>query len=391
MPKERSLIDFKLIWGKINHTLSAKEDIFLSKWLDESNLHQQYFDRAKRFYNQGSSFIDTKAETERAWREMQGKLNQGNQYRNRWILPLTVGIVAIFLIVILTIKDKKIEPSIVATTQNETVQSIPAGTNKAILTLNDGSIHNLTSAENLILTEDGASISSEGTKLKYTEKDIVPQKIKYNTLTVPRGGEFSLQLSDGTKVWLNSESVLHYPVQFSEKERRVELMGEAFFEVSRNEKSPFFVESGQQTVKVFGTEFNISCYKENQFVYTTLVNGSVEVFCSDNPEIRQILAPNEQSILGKSDERISKQEVDPYQYVSWKEGRFAFRDQNLLEIMNKLAKWYDVEVIFAKEDLKEIKFTGNLKRYEDFGEVLKKIEKTREVEFEINGKKITIR
>lgn len=391
MPKERSLIDFKLIWGKINHTLTAEEDIFLSKWLDESYLHQQYFDSAERFYKQGSSFNNTKSETERVWKEIQGKINKRSHFHNKWILPITVTSLAIILIVNFLMPDKEIKPSFVATPQNETVQPIRPGTNKAVLTLNDGSIHNLTSSGNLRLTEDGASISNEGTKLKYTEKNIIPQKIKYNTLTVPRGGEFSLQLSDGTKVWLNSESVLHYPVQFSEKERRVELTGEAFFEVSRNEKSPFFVESGQQTVEVFGTEFNISCYKENQFVYTTLVNGSVEVFSSNKPENRQTLAPNEQSILGKSDEKISKQAVDPYQYVSWKEGRFVFRDQNLQEIMTKLAKWYDVEVIFANEDLKEIKFTGNLKRYEDFGEVLKKIEKTREVEFEINGKIITIR
>lgn len=391
MPKERSLIDFKLIWGKINHTLSAEEDIFLSKWLDESYLHQQYFDNAERFYKQGSSFIDTKSETERVWSAIQGKLNKESHSRYKWILPLTIATAAIILIVSLVIRDKKVEPSFVAATQNETVQPILPGTNKATLTLNDGSVHNLTSAGNLILTEDGASISNEGTKLKYTEKDIVPQKIKYNTLTVPRGGEFSLQLSDGTKVWLNSESVLHYPVQFSDKERRVELTGEAFFEVTRNEKSPFFVESGQQTVEVFGTEFNISCYKENQFVYTTLVKGSVEVFCSNKPGIRQILAPNEQSRLGKSDEIISKRAVDPYQYIAWKEGRFVFRDQNLEEIMSNLAKWYDVEVVFANEGLKEIKFTGNLKRYEDFEEVLKKIEKTNEVEFRIEGKIITIK
>lgn len=392
MPRERSIIDFKLIWGKINHTLSAEEDQFLSKWLSESYLHQQYFDNAERFHKQGSSFTDTKSETERAWRELQGKLNKESHLHTKWILPLiTVASVVIILIVIIITRDTKFEPSNVASTSNETAQPIPPGANKATLTLNDGSIHHLTSTGNLILTEDGATILSEGSKLKYTDKEIIPQKIKYNTLTVPRGGEFSLQLSDGTKVWLNSETVLHYPVQFSDKERRVELTGEAFFDVVRNEKSPFFVESGQQTVEVFGTEFNISCYKESQFVYTTLVKGSVEVFCSKKPEIRQVLAPNEQSRLGKSDESISKIAVDPYQYIAWKEGRFVFRNQNLEEIMSNLAKWYDVEVLFANEGLKGVKFTGNLKRYEDFGEVLKKIEKTHEVEFQIEGKKITIR
>jgi len=144
-------------------------------------------------------------------------------------------------------------------------------------------------------------------------------------------------------------------------------------------------------VKVLGTEFNISSYKEDQFIYTTLVKGSVEVFVKDKAEIKQKLIPNEQSAINKSDMQISKRAVDPYRYVAWKDGRFVFQDQNLGEIMKTLSKWYNVEVVFAREELKTIRFTGNLERYSDFGKVLGQIGKTNEVKFNIENNLITIR
>ncbi len=391
MPMERSIIDFELIWNKINRTLSVEENLLLSNWLKESSLHQQYFDNVLRFYNEGSSFDQAKAKTERAWKELLPKLEKGSLRSNRRIISVSIAAVAIFLVMSFVFWPKKIGQTFMANKQNQIAQPIHPGTSKATLVLNDGSIHKITNSGNLLLTDGGAVISSEGTKLKYTEKDSIQKEIKYNTLTIPRGGEFTLQLSDGTKVWLNSETVLRYPVQFAGGERRVELTGEAFFEVTRNEKIPFFVESGNQTVKVLGTEFNILSYKESQFIYTTLVRGSVEVYRSSEPEIKQVLVPNEQSILGKSEERISKRTVDSYPYVAWKDGRFVFGNLDLEEIMGTLSKWYDVEIIFASEAARKIKFTGNLKRYDDFGDILRKIEMTHEVEFQIEDKKITIK
>jgi transmembrane sensor len=391
MPMERSIIDFELVWKKINRTISLEEDFLLSNWLKESSLHQQYFDNVLRFYKEGSGFVDAKAETERAWKALLRKLEKGRIKSNKRIISISIAAAAIILVMSFVFWPKKIGQSLIANKQDQTVQPIHPGTSKATLVLNDGSVHKITTNGNLLLADGGAVISSEGTKLKYTQKESKTKEVKYNTLTIPRGGEFMLQLSDGTKVWLNSETTLRYPVQFAGSERRVELTGEAFFEVTRNEKIPFLVESGNQTVKVLGTEFNISSYKDDRFVYTTLVNGSVEVYSRSRPEVRQFLAPNEQSSLSVSGDQISKRTVDPFQYVAWKDGRFVFNDLKLEDIMNTLSKWYDVDVIFARDDLRNIRFTGNLKRYEDFGEIMKKIEMTHEVEIQIENRKITIK
>lgn len=387
MPKDQEIIDFEIIWKKINQALTEEEEISLAKWLNESAPHRHYFDEAVRYYQEGSFFNDNGPDTEKAWEAIKNKKFKKNRGNWGWIISLSAAVVAIFLIVNWLLPSKKIENTLV---QVNKVELIKPGTNQATLILDDGSVLDLASSKKLQLTEGGSDIKIEGTKLQYTEKSSVPQEVKYNTLSIPRGGEFFLQLSDGTKIWLNSETTLRYPVQFVGNERRVELTGEAFFEVARNEKVPFYVESGEQTVRVLGTEFNISSYKENPLIYTTLVKGSVEVFLKDKPEIKQTLLPNEQSSASKSETLISKHKVDPYRFVAWKEGRFVFEDQNLGEIINTLSKWYDINAVFAREDLKNIRFTGNLPRYANFDEVLKKIGKTNEVKFTIENKNIII-
>ncbi len=388
MPKDQTIIDFEIIWKKINHTLTEKEELFISQWLNESPLHQQYMDKALHYYRHGSDFTDPETATNQAWEALNHKSLSRRRFKSVWIISLSAAAAAIFLIATFLLPTNKTGVIPLAKNKGELIRP---GSNQATLILNDGSVHNLTTSKNLVLNDGGAQIKSEGAKLEYTEKESAQGKTVYNTLSIPRGGEFFLQLADGTKVWLNSETVLRYPVQFDGNERRVELTGEAFFEVARNEKKPFLVESGEQIIKVLGTEFNISSYKEEQFIYTTLLKGSVEVFFRNKPEIKQTLKPNEQSKINNADRTISKTEVDPYQFIAWKEGRFVFNDQNLGEIMNTLSKWYNVEVVFDREPLKNIRFTGNLQRYSDFGDVLKKISKTNEMKFIIENKKITIK
>ena len=387
MAKDRTILDFEIIWKKINHNLTEEEELFLSQWLNESPSHQQYFDKASRYFDEGSAFTGHKTDTDQAWKKLKNKALKRRSTKPAWIQYLSVAAV-ISVIIILLFPTHKPENDNLAINRTTIIKP---GNSKAVLILNDGSVHDLTTSKHLVLTESGADIKVEGNKLLYTEEEDVSKSIKYNTLIIPRGGEFFLQLSDGTKVWLNSETTLRYPVQFIGEERKVELTGEAFFEVARNEKVPFLVESGDQTVKVLGTEFNISSYKENSLISTTLVKGSVEVFIKNKPDKKQTLVPNEQITISKIDGLISKQKVNPYQYIAWKDGRFVFDDQNLCEIMKTLSKWYNVDVVFAREELKNFRFTGNLERYSDFGEVLKKIQKTNEVEFTIENKQITIR
>ena len=388
MLSERTIIDFEIIWKKINHTLTEKEETFLSQWLNESPEHPRYLENAINYYTKGSAFSENKEETEKVWKTFINKELKGKHNNSTRIISVAAAAITIFLVSTFLFSTIKIKFSPIVVNKAEIIKP---GTNQATLILDNGSVYDLAASKNLILMDGSAEIKSEGTKLQYTEKAVKNKEVKYNTLNIPRGGEFFLELSDGTKVWLNSETVLRYPVSFTGKERKVELIGEAFFQVARNEKVPFLVESGEQTLKVLGTEFNISCYKENTNIYTTLVSGSIEVSIKNNQETKQLLTPNEQSSVRKTEGKIYKQTVDPYLYVAWKEGRFVFEDQKLDEIMQTLSKWYNVEVVFERDDMRNIRFTGNLPRYSDFNEVLKKMGKTNEVSFSIENKQIKIR
>ena len=380
-------IDFEIIWKKIHNQASDEEEILLNLWLSEHSLHRKYYESALRYYTNGSQFANSPAELKKALRNIHHKTGIHSSYRNTRILAIS-GVAASILFMIYFQFSAPNNPEEIKNEQQ--VQSIVPGSNKAILILADGSEYDLTTGNKSIITTDGTEIKNTGNQLEYIGTAGQTADIKYNTLKIPRGGEYFIILSDSTKVWLNSETTLRFPVQFAADVRSVELTGEAYFEVKKNTKIPFVVNSVNQSIKVLGTQFNVSSYPENQNIYTTLVEGSVEVLMSNNPQINLILKPNEQSILNSNNNQIQKKSVDVNQYVAWKDGRFVFREQPLVEIMGTLSKWYDVQVVFSNERDKKLMFTGNLERYADFGEILAKIEKTNEVSFVIEHNTITI-
>lgn len=380
-------IDFEIIWKKIHNQATEEEENLLNLWLSENSLHRKYYESALRYYTNGSQFANSPAELKKALRNIHRKAGIHSPYRNTRILAIA-GVAAsiMFMIYFQFSAPNNLEAIIVA----EKAQSIVPGSNKAILILADGSEYDLTTGNKSIITTDGTEIKNTGNQLEYIGTAGRTADMKYNTLKIPRGGEYFLILSDSTKVWLNSETTLRFPVQFAADVRSVELTGEAYFEVSKNEKKPFLVSSGNHLVKVLGTQFNISSYADNPNIYTTLAEGKVEVSSISNPEVTLMLRPSEQSILNSNNNQIQKRTVDVNQYVAWKDGRFVFREQTLEEIMHTLSKWYDVQVVFSNERDKKLMFTGNLERYADFGEILAKIEKTNEVSFAIENNTITI-
>ncbi len=381
-------IDFEIIWRKIHDQLTAPEEILLNEWLNVDSSHRDYFENAVRFYAHGTQFANSPSELKKALKKIHKKTGLYNRYRNVQIISIT-SIAASILFILYFQLQKPTEPQHIEVVQK--AQSIAPGSNKAVLILADGTERDLTSENNTIITADGAEIKNSGNTLEYIGKAGQPLEIKYNTLKIPRGGEYFLVLSDSTKVWLNSETTLRFPVQFAADCRRVELTGEAYFEVSKNEKSPFVVTSNNQQIKVLGTQFNISSYPDNSAIYTTLVEGKVEVSSESNSAIKLTLKPNEQSILNKNDGQIQKRTVDVNQYIAWKDGRFVFRDQMLGDIMNTLSKWYNVQFVFSNESDRSLRFTGNLQRYDDFSNILEKIERTNEVKFEVEKNIITIK
>ncbi len=388
MTEPNQNIDFEIIWKKIHDQASEEEKAVLETWLTQSASHRKYFENAIQYYRNGSQHSNTSAELEKALKIIQRKAGISSPSRNKQIIAITSIAASILFVLYFQFFNEKITQT---TTNKQIVQSIVPGSTKATLVLSDGSEYDLTKNKSSIIATDGTEIKNTGTKLEYSGYDTKPTEMRYNTLKIPRGGEYFLVLSDSTKVWLNSETTLRFPVQFTGDVRRVELIGEAYFEVTENKKVPFIVSSGNQSVKVLGTQFNVSSYLDNPNIYTTLVNGKVEVSLLNNPDAKMILKPNEQSTISQTDNKIQKQIVDVSQYVAWKEGRFVFQNQTLKEIMMTLSKWYNVDVVFDKEELKNVRFTGNLERYDDFSSILKKIERTNEVKFEIDKNLIIIK
>ncbi|OOG69820.1 FecR family protein [Flavobacterium sp. A45] len=268
--------------------------------------------------------------------------------------------------------------------------AIMIGKDKATLTLEDGSIIALEKGKDYT----AGNLKSNGEKLVYNSTNNIRAGIANNFLTIPRGGQFFVQLSDSTKVWLNSESQLKYPVAFVDGEtRQVELLyGEAYFEVSPSTKhkgSRFKVKTQNQNVEVIGTEFNIKAYKDETAIYTTLVEGKVAI---SNAIAKQILAPNQQSKISLNNNSIDIYSVDVYSEISWRKGLFVFKGMTLKEISKVLSRWYDVEIIFADPVLGNVKFNGVLNKNQNFEDILTTIKNINFINaYEIKNKKIIIR
>ena len=282
---------------------------------------------------------------------------------------------------------------------NETIiikDPIVIGTDKAVLTLENG---------DQVILEKGQkfqnkTVNSDGKELTYTIKNRSSsnsknEKIASNFLTIPRGGQFSLNLEDGTKVLLNSDSKIKYPVKFIKgKNRQVELLyGEAFFDVSssqNNNGSEFIVSTKTQKINVLGTKFNIKAYSEDDIITTTLVEGKVKV---GNGKNQILLSPNQQSKVDSNSPVINVSDVDVSQQISWINGLFSFNDTSLEDIMQTLSRWYDLEFIFKSANQKGFIFSGILERTKSIEDILLIIEKTsssNEINFEINNKTIII-
>jgi transmembrane sensor len=272
------------------------------------------------------------------------------------------------------------------------VNSIPAATNKATLTLANGSTINLDKASNgEIAEQSGATVIKAGDgKLVYEISKASIAASGFNTITTPRGGLYQVDLPDGTKVWLNAASSLKYPTVFNGQERKVELSGEAYFEVAKK-KIPFLVKTAQQQVAVLGTHFNINAYTDEAKTKTTLFEGAVRVSLSGQQASKsvneQILAPGQQSVVGNN--RLNVSAVDLDEALAWKNGYFQFNEENLVNIMKQLSRWYDIDVVFEGRPSQEL-FLLKVPRKLGLSEVLK-ILATNGINFKIEGRTLIVK
>ncbi len=257
---------------------------------------------------------------------------------------------------------------------------IKPGGNRATLTLSDGSVVNLGIISNGdVIKQQGLQITkTQDGQLMYAAEENNIKSESYNTVSTPRGGKYQIVLADGTKVWLNASSSLKFPTSFSPSQRNVELIGEAYFEVAKNAASPFRVTTKGQTVEVLGTKFNVSAYNDEKIINTTLLEGSVKV---NTGKQSILIKPGEQAILEKDNLKISTANIE--EAIAWKNDKFKFDNENIVSLMRKISRWYDVEVEFNGPISNE-GFGGQVSRSRNISEVLEVLQLTGLVHFEIS-------
>ena len=271
--------------------------------------------------------------------------------------------------------------------QQMAATTIVHGGARAELILPRGEVIPLDTMTRVVLAGDSLlQVTSSRNTLIYNS-EINNEQVEYHTIRVPRGGEYNLLLSDNTKVYLNAGSSLRYPVRFSGDRREVILEGEGYFEVTRDTTKPFVVKTGSIDVQVLGTSFNVNAYSEEENVETTLVEGKVRV---DGKNEQRVLEPGTQLVYDKRRENMVVRKVDTEEYISWKDGYYYFKRETLGRIMDRLSRWYNLNVFYQNEELKSIEFGGRLKRYEDITYLLERMEETQDIKFIIKGNTIIV-
>lgn len=362
-----------LIEKHLTGSLSEGERITLEIWLKDSEEHQKIFNRicSEKFLEQWRA-EEMLFDAESASHDFIKKTFKDSKQAIRQWWKYAAAIVV--LLIGTTILLYKHAP------EEEVPLLQRVGGSMARLTLENGQTIELSGTMSDTLLQGNVSLYASGDKLEY---QAINNSSVYavNVLEVPRKGEFFLQLSDGTKVWLNSETRLCYPVVFTGKERSIRMEGEIYLEVQKDTCRPFIVDMpGRGRVEVTGTSFNVRNYRDEENVQVTLVEGGVRIASVIGKKIG--LQPGEQGRI-TSENHVGKQNVNVSIYTAWREGRFVFKEQPLEEILKTISRWYDVEVIFEDEKVKKATFSGNLKRYDDFGKIIGMLESIRIARFKL--------
>lgn len=302
-------------------------------------------------------------------------------FRYAVAVVLVAGGVSFFLM-----NNKKEEQPLAE--NNKPVQTdIGPGSNKATLTLADGS--------NLVLDEvqTGSTVQQGNSKIVKLDSGRVAyeaagttQKISWNTLTVPKGGHYSLTLADGTKVWLNAASSLKYPTAFTGSERTVELTGEAYLEVAKQSKQPFVVKTKSTDILVLGTSLNVNAYPDESSIKTTLIDGSVKVGKASSTA--KILIPGQQAETTEGSDGVKVETVDTELVLAWKNGLFSFNNADIKTVMRQLSRWYDINIVYEK-GVPAQRFFGEMNRSLSLSQVLKGLEVTN-VNFRLEGRNLIV-
>ena len=376
----------RLIARYLSDEIGEEEQAELTRWRNESPENERLFREICKEENIKQNMQKRQTfHTEDGWEGVQRKI-QRHRFRHRILNICKYAAIFIFPVAIATVAIYKSSNEPQPLSQVEE-QIVPGG-KKAVLILDNGEAIDLKSTSGVELKEkDGTVIQVDSTVLNYQQAPArTSEKLAYNKVNVPRGGEYQLTLSDGSKVQLNSMSSIRFPVQFAQDCRLVELEGEAYFEVSKTGQS-FIVQTKGMKIEVLGTTFNISAYANEEY-QTTLVSGSVKVQTENGSN--RILKPSEQACITPGSNQINVRNVDTAFYTSWIHGKINFKDQRLDDIMKTLARWYDMDVVYENEATKELRFGCYVNRYNEITPLVKLLEQTGRVTVTVEGKTIKI-
>lgn len=384
MMKNKNIYDdASLIKKSLIKDLSDKEQKELDQLLDDQSLQDVYKELSARGYLKKQFMEYEKYSSQKAYREFKERRGHSGRIRIvRWVAVVAaVWVLALGVTLWMTFgKKENVAPLPVAS------KIIPAGEKKATLTLADGTEVHVEEITAQILQEKGMNIEYRNGEIVYHKSEEKTTEVVYNKLEVPRGGECMIKLDDGTKVWVNAETKLKYPVAFVGDRREVVLEGEAFFDVAKNEK-PFIVKTSFGDVRVLGTAFGISAYASESESYTTLVRGKVSVEREGGEPV--VILPGEQVVTSK-DGKMMKQKVDVEEFVGWKDGIYVFKEKSLGEIMKTLERWYNISVDFQDKSLVDLPFTGNLKRYDDINVFFDALTRTGDMKYRVEGNQVIL-
>lgn len=376
-----------LIFKYIDGSISKDELSVLEEWKKKSNKNNDLFDKIVSVENFKNHYkMDSEINKNEAWKKISERLGLDIYAKTKRFLAYAAVIVLPLLIsYIFVISNKKELNNLPVIAKS----IIKPGTSRAKLILSNGKTIYLGESRKVrkIKSSYGVDIVSDAEQIKYRRYKANKEFLnKFNEIVVPKGGEYSLILSDGSKVKLNSNSKLKYPLAFSNTKRLVYLEGEAFFEVKHSVSSPFIVSVNNMKVKVYGTKFNVNSNLKSK-IQTVLVKGKVSMLLGDK---EYILKPSQLGSLDLKTKNIKIKNVDTDLYTSWIDNEFVFKNNRLEEILNSLSLWYDVDIEFTNESLKNLRFSANLKRYKNIEIILNSMEETLSVNFIIKGRKIIV-
>lgn len=372
-------ITVEWLYRKLENTISDEENVKVEKWL-EVPAHQVYFRNLQRFYQLSEHTAISEQELNEAWEIMRKRIaERRGRHVKQFLQRIAVASSLVIGVGLWVLFSKE---SVSVSGEAQTI-AISPGKYNAVLELSDGKKYDL-KKDNRINNKIKDHIVVDSGCLNYSGQDMVgPEELSHHKLIVPRGGEFQIVLADGTKVWVNAESQLKYPEVFSGKFREVYLEGEAYFEVAKKPEQPFIVYSGIQKITALGTGFGVSCYSDEQGLATTLVEGKVKVEYPGVIEQVFTLEPGYRIFYDFARNRIEQKKVDTREFVAWKDGKYVFTRKRLEDMLNTLSRWYDFQVFYQNQEVKEVLFSGELMRFGNFNDMLRLIEKSSDVKFAV--------